>query len=86
MSVCMPINLVKSYLKNPTLWIPLCKRAALDAGVESFFSIVTIQGPRTPFITFPILIFSLMKKRQKIHFFPLQLHHSAPLNVTGKHK
>ena len=85
-SICRPMNLVKRYYKNPTLLIPLCKRAALDAGVESFFSIVKIQGPRNPFIAFPILNFSLMKKRQKIHFFPLQVHHPAPLNVTCKHK
>ena len=85
-SIWQPMNLVKRYFNNPTLLIPLCKKTALDAAVESFLSIVKIQGPRNPFITFPILNFSLMKKRQKIHFFPLQVHHSAPLHVTRKHK
>ena len=85
-SIWQPMNLVKRYFNNPTLLIPLCKRTALDVGVESFFSIVKIQGPRNPFIAFPIWNFSLMKKQQKIHFFPLQVHHSAPLHVTCKHK
>ena len=85
-SICRPMNLVKRYFKNPTLLIPFCKRTALDAGVESFFSIAKIQGPRNPFIAFPILNLSLMRKQQKIHFFPLQVLHPAPLNVTCKHK
>ena len=87
-SICQPMTLVKGYSKNPTLLMPLCKRTALDVGVESFFSIVKTQGPRNPFIASPILNFSPMKRQQKIYFFPLQVQHQypAPLNVTCKHK
>ena len=87
-SICLPMTLVKRYFNNPTLLMPWCKRAALDVGVASFLSIAKTQGPRNSFIAFPIVNFSPMKRRQKIHFFPLQMQHQCPtpLTVTGKRK